>query len=456
MLVAFAEQAGVALTDARTLDAMHEALHDPLTGLPNRSLLLDRLAQALEVTRREASRVGVLFVDLDRFKLVNDSYGHATGDGLLVAVAERIRRELRSGDTAARLGGDEFAVVMTGEADREAAAALAERLIESFGHPFHIGGRELYIGASVGIALGDEDAEELLRMADTAMYRAKSDTTSHYAFYASGMRSALRDRVELEGDLRRAIEREELDLAYQPIVSLEDESIVAFEALARWQHPERGFVSPGEFIPLAEETGLIIPLGDWVLRTALAQLARWRDRYDTGSLSMSINISGAQLRRRDFLAEVVREVELHGLEPRHVMLEITETIIMQDTEASIAGLAALRDHGFSLAIDDFGTGYSSLQYVRSFPVDVLKVAKPFVDGVALGPDDAAVAAAVVQLGRSLGLTLVAEGIEDADQHAALVELGCERGQGFHFARPMTAADAGVALATSIVKLRTAA
>jgi diguanylate cyclase (GGDEF)-like protein len=434
----------------------HQALHDPVTGLPNRTQLLARLQAALAAARAEGGEVALLMLDLDRFKLVNDSYGHATGEALLSAVAARLRRQLRADDTAARLNGDEFAIIMAGAAGRDEARLLAERLTEALGHPFQVEGHELYSGASVGIAVGDAAPEELLGMADTALHRAKADPNGRQAFYEDGMRTALRERIELERDLRRAIEREELTLAYQPIVDLGNGAIVAFEALARWTHPERGFVSPGEFIPLAEETGLIVPLGDWVMHTALAQLAAWRERYDTGDLGMSINISGAQLRRPTFLTEVTQAVELHGLEPRLVMLEITETIIMEDTEASIAGLEALRDHGFSLAIDDFGTGYSSLQYVRRFPVDVLKVAKPFVDGVAHGRADAAVAAAVVQLGRSLDLRLIAEGIEHAEQHVALSALGCQQGQGYHFARPMSAPDAGVALAVSLVDQRAAA
>ena len=438
-LVAFAEHAGLALTDARTVDRINEALHDPLTRLPSRTLLLERLEESAP-----GAPVAVLVLDLDRFKLVNDSYGHAVGDELLVAVADRIRDNIRGGDVAARLGGDEFAMLLTDIYAPVDAIEVAERLIAAIDEPFMVADREVHVGVSIGIAMpeGDEDPEELLRSADTAMYAAKQELMSSYELFEPAMRSTIVQRIELEADLRRAIEQQAFSLAYQPIVEVASGRLVGFEALARWIDPDRGFVSPVDFIPLAEETGLILPLGSWVLQTACEQLAAWREEHDCPDLIMSINISGVQLRRHGFLQEVPRIVEETGLQPRDVMLEITETVLMQDTDAALARLHALRALGFHLAVDDFGTGYSSLRYVRSFPVDILKVAKDFIDGVANDDGEQAVAAAIVQLGHSLELRLIAEGIEDADQQAALAALNCELGQGYHFARPMDPVAAG--------------
>jgi EAL domain-containing protein (putative c-di-GMP-specific phosphodiesterase class I) len=302
----------------------------------------------------------------------------------------------------------------------------------------------VHVGASIGIALpeGKEDPEELLRSADTAMYAAKQELMSSYELFEPAMRSAIVERIELEADLRRAIEQQAFSLAYQPIVEVASGRLIGFEALARWIDADRGFVSPADFIPLAEETGLILPLGSWVMQTACDQLAAWRQEHDCPDLIMSINISGVQLRRHGFLQEVPRIVEESGLQPRDVMLEITETVLMQDTDAALARLHALRAQGFHLAVDDFGTGYSSLRYVRSFPVDILKIAKDFIDGVANDDGEQAVAAAIVQLGHSLELRLIAEGIEDAEQQAALAALNCELGQGYHFARPMDPVAAG--------------
>ena len=439
------DEAAIRAAVERAAEAMRaEALHDPLTGLPNRALLLDRLAQATARARRAGTLAAVLFIDLDRFKLVNDSFGHATGDELLVAVGRRLRTELRASDTVARLGGDEFALVAEDVGAPVDALEIAERLIGALDEPFTVAGRELYVGASIGIAMseGEDDPEELLRCADTAMYRAKQETTSAYEVFEPHMRSALVERMELEADLRRAIENEDLHLVYQPIVSLGDGELIGFEALARWIHPERGFVSPGDFIPLAEETGLILPLGRWVLDAACRQLAEW----GAPDVLMSVNISGVQLRRPGFTDEALRTVAAHGLATGDVMLEVTETILMQNTDSAVTRLHELRALGFRLGIDDFGTGYSSLRYVRNFPVHVLKVAKPFVDEVAEGGDGAAVAGAVVQLGQNLGLQLIAEGIEHPEQADALDAMGCELGQGFHFSRPLDAEAAGALIA----------
>ena len=443
-LVAFAEHASLALTDAKTVDRMYEAQHDPLTALPNRALLLERLDDAIVGARRSGTSVAVLYVDLDRFKLVNESYGHAVGDELLVAVADRIRAQVRAGDILARLGADEFALVLPDVPAPVDAMELADRLITALDEPFDLGGREVHVGASIGVALAerDDEAEDLLRGADTAMHGAKQELMSSWELFEPSMRSALLERIELESDLRRAIEREAFSLAYQPIVEVASGRLVGFEALARWIDADRGFVSPADFIPLAEETGLILPLGEWVMRTACEQLAAWQREHDCHGLLMSINISGVQLRRHGFLQEVQRIVAEAGLQASDVMLEITETVLMQDTDAALARLHALRALGFHLAVDDFGTGYSSLRYVRSFPVDILKVAKDFIDGVANDDGEQAVAAAIVQLGHSLGLRLIAEGIEDEAQQHALAALNCELGQGYHFARPMDPVAAG--------------
>src|SRR4051812_1679533 len=443
-LVAFAEHASLALTDARTVDRVQEALHDPLTGLPNRTLLLERLEDAAASAPKRGSSVAALVINLDRFKFVNDSYGHAVGDELLVAVGDRVRGHMRGDDVLARLGGDEFAIALTDVAAPVDAMEIAERLIGVIDEPFVLGGRELHVGASIGLALaeGDEDAEDLLRCADTAMYAAKQELMSAYELYEPSMRSAVVERIELEADLRRAIEQEAFSLAYQPIVEVASGKLIGFEALARWIDADRGFVSLADFIPLAEETGLILPLGEWVTRTACEQLAAWQKEHSCAGLIMSINISGVQLRRQGFLQEVQRVVAETGLQPSDVMLEITETVLKQDTDAALARLHALRAVGFHLAVDDFGTGYSSLRYVRSFPVDILKVAKDFIDGVASDDGEQAVAAAIVQLGHSLGLRLIAEGIEDEAQQHALAALSCELGQGYHFARPMDPVAAG--------------
>jgi diguanylate cyclase (GGDEF)-like protein len=436
ILLALAEHASLALTDAKTVGAMvHQALHDSLTGLPNRALFLDRLAHAL--SRRGSGgggEVSVLFCDLDRFKTINDSLGHEAGDELLVAVARRILACLRGSDTAARLGGDEFVVLLEDVQSTAEAVAVADRITEAFRTPFAIVGREVYVSASIGIVRGSTDAEELLRNADVAMYRAKAEGSGRSAVFEPSMRAEVLDRLELEADLRRAQERGELEVHYQPIVALVDGELAGFEALARWRHPERGLVPPPAFIPVAEESDLIHELGRFVLETACRDAARW----DIGSIT--VNLSGRQLERADLVQQVADVLVATGLPAGRLVLEITETVLMHDSETTIDRLAALKALGVRLAVDDFGTGYSSLRYLSRFPIDLLKMAKPFVDGVGT-EQGAALARTIVDLGASLGLAIVAEGIEQGVQLAQLRRLGCQYGQGYLFARPLAVGQA---------------
>jgi len=430
VLLTLAEHVSLALTDAKTVGAMlHQALHDSLTGLPNRALLLDRLTHALE-RRGGNGRVGVIFCDLDRFKTVNDSLGHAAGDDLLVAVAARLGDCLRTGDTAARLGGDEFALLLEDVRGEREATAVADRVIEALRAPFELHGREVHVTASLGVVCGDGGGEELLRNADVAMYRAKAAGKGRWALFEPSMRAEVLERIELEADLQKALPRGELEVHYQPLVALADGSLEAFEALVRWRHPRRGLVMPLAFIPLAEETGLIVELGAWVLDRACHQAAAWK-------CAVSVNLSARQLEQPDLVELVAGALRRSGLRPDLLWLEITETVLMHDTEATIGRLEALKELGVRLAVDDFGTGYSSLRYLRRFPIDLLKMAKPFVDGLA-SREGAALARTIVELGTSLGLRTVAEGIEGPRELAQLRRLGCELGQGYLFARPLTA------------------
>jgi diguanylate cyclase (GGDEF)-like protein len=444
MLVSFAEQASVALAAAKTANSIRHAFNDSLTGLPNRALLLDRLEVALGRAEREDQPVSVLFLDLDGFKVVNDSLGHVAGDRLLIDVARRLNGCLRRGDTAARLGGDEFAILLGDLGDPDRAPLVAERVIAALGEPFTVMGREVFVSASIGVAYGRSDAESLLRNADVAMYRAKrSGEGGAYAIFEPSMHAAVVERLEVEADLRRAIERDELVLHYQPLVELSSGRVAGLEALLRWQHPRRGLVMPFEFIPLAEETRLIGELGRWALREACRQAAQWRDDPHTGRPWVSVNLSGLQLLDDGLDADVAVALADAGLDPSGLVLEITETVLVQDVAAAVERLENLRALGVSIAIDDFGTGYSSLRYIRRFPADILKIAKPFVDGLH-DETDAAIVHTIIALADSLGLRTVAEGIEESEQLERLCDLGCELGQGYLFARPLTS-DAATAL-----------
>ena len=437
MLKAFAEHLSLALTDARTLEAMNQAFLDSLTGLPSRALFQTRMEEILAV---EDVGVAVLFIDLDRFKMVNDSLGHAAGDQLLTGVAERIRACLRDGDTAARLGGDEFAVLLPGLTAPEEAEPVAVRLLEQLRAPFDLNGAEAFVSASIGIAYsedGSHDAQELLVDADLAMYQAKKHGKDKYELFEPAMRAEFQATIDLETDLRRAVVRHEFELRYQPIVHLTTGDITGVEALIRWQHPHKGVVPPVDFIPLAEETGLIVPIGEWVLREATQRVAEWNARRSGRPLTVSVNISAVQL-EQCVLPEVVQSaLDASGLPADRLILELTESLLVDHRPATLHRLEAIKALGVRLAIDDFGTGYSSLAYLRRFPVDIIKIDKSFVDDVVDEPTAAALTHGIIQLGRALQLSTIAEGIEHAGQLTSLAGGNCELGQGYYFAEPLT-------------------
>jgi len=422
--------------DAETRLA-YQALHDTLTGLPNRALFEDRLEQALRRADRAAGGVAVLFVDLDRFKLINDSFGHAAGDRLLCDVAARLRGALRPADTIARFGGDEL-TVLCADVDGEAGArAVARRIARLFDEPFVVEDGEAFLQASIGIALAGEGArpEDLIRDADAAMYRAKDGGRATVEVFDEAMRRDARERVATESALRRAIEREELCIHVQPVVGLGDPRIASFEALVRWEHPERGLVPPGDFIPLAEETGLVVPIGNWVVREVCRTLRRWEDDLGVDHVQCSVNLSVRHLQQPDLVATVEAALAESGVPADRLVLEITESAVMENGSGTVETLAQLKALGVRLALDDFGTGYSSLAHLHRFPLDVLKIDRSFT--AALGEDDqgASIAGAIVSLAQALGLVTVAEGIEDVTQARRLETLGCTFGQGFLFARP---------------------
>lgn len=426
----------------------HQAFHDSLTGLANRALFSDRLEHALSRTRRSRRRLAVLFLDLDDFKTINDSLGHGEGDLLLIEVAGRLREAIRSGDTIARMGGDEFAVLVEDPPDAGTPMELAERLLATLQAPFDLSGKELFVHASVGVAVSTspkETPEDLLRKADASMYMAKSRGKNRIEVFEPSMHAAALERLALKGDLERALERSEFEVLYQPIVNLVTSDLVGVEALVRWHHPERGLVMPNEFIAVAEETGLIIPLGAWVLEQACRQARLWEvDRPDQ-PLTMNVNVSGRQVAENGFVAGVGELLEASGLEPSRLVLEFTEGVLMRDTDATTSTLKTLKELGVRLAIDDFGTGFSSLNYLRLFPIDVLKIDGSFVASMSAGPDQRAVVRAILRLGETLHLSTIAEGIEDAGQLADLRALGAIFGQGYLFARPLAAKEISVLL-----------
>ncbi|HEY1741344.1 MAG TPA: EAL domain-containing protein [Acidimicrobiia bacterium] len=428
----------------------HQAFHDALTGLANRALLRDRLEHAIARSRRSASTVVVLFCDLDGFKMINDTLGHDHGDILLAEVAVRFRQSLREGDTAARLGGDEFAIVLD-SSTRDDSIALAQRLIDTLREPFAIKGRDVFVRASIGIAdNADEalDADELLCRADIAMYAAKGRGRDRYEIFQPSMQTELTARHELHGDLRRAIAAGELELHYQPLVDLPTSRIESFEALVRWRHPTRGLIQPDAFIPVAEDTGLIVDLGRFVLHEACRQIVEWRALPDAGDLCIGVNVSSHQLYEDSFVADVEAALAASGLPAPNLVLELTESALLTDSVHVQQRLAALKTLGVRIAIDDFGTGYSSLSYLRTFPIDFLKIDRTFVDELRADDDQGAVMVrSIISIGHNLRLDVIAEGIEDAEQLTALREAGCNTGQGFLFARPTPAADVPHMLAT---------
>ncbi|GIE89326.1 putative bifunctional diguanylate cyclase/phosphodiesterase [Actinoplanes regularis] len=440
ILQAFAEHASLAITDARTLREMNHAFHDSLTGLANRSLFTTRMENALAATG--SSGVAALLVDLDRFKVVNDSLGHTTGDRLLTAVADRLRDCLRTEDTVARLGGDEFAVLLTDVAGVEPAVLMARRIVAALREPYDLDGREVFASCSIGVAYaetGTTDASDLLVRADLAMFEAKKQGKDQFAIFEPVMRESFQKHLQMEADLRRAVLQHEFELRFQPIVRLSTKEISGLEALVRWQHPERGMIPPLEFIPLAEETGLIVPIGEWVLREACRQAALW-NTYREGQtpLTVSVNLSAVQLERTDLPQLVASALADSGLPARSLIIELTESLLVDHRPETLHRLEEIKRLGVRLAIDDFGTGYSSLAYLRKFPVDIIKIDKSFVDDIGDLPAAAALTLGIIQLGQALQLSTVAEGIEHLEQLSELADGNCELGQGYYFAEPLTA------------------
>jgi len=469
-LLADPDVAGVVLnsrdiSDRKALEQQltHQAFHDPLTGLANRALFNDRLAHALSRQNRTGESLAVLILDLDDFKVVNDSLGHHAGDDLLVAVAQRVAASVRTADTAARLGGDEFAVLLDGEADSTQAAALAQRLVECLAAPFDVAGQQLYAHASIGIALSGgtptdgpgslladttagtaagtaaaRDGGELLRAADVAMYAAKRGGKARYEVFEPGLHAAALGQLRRQQELAHALDADQLVVHYQPVVDLADGQTIGVEALVRWAHPDRGLIPPLAFIPLAEQTGLIVPLGAWVLEQACRQTRHWQQSCPGHTqLGVSVNVSAVQLRDPEFLNTVTQSLTRTGLPAHTLTLEITESLLLADNAATTSMLHGLRALGVKLAVDDFGTGYSSLSYLRRLPIDILKVDRSFVS-ILEEHTGGALTRAVVAISRELGLRTIAEGVEGAGQQTQLQALGCDYAQGYYYSRPVPA------------------
>jgi diguanylate cyclase len=419
----------------------NQLLRDPLTGLPSRLLFLNRLSGAVDRLQRRPGRyAAVLFLDLDRFKVINDSLGHPAGDQLILAVAERLQHSLRRQEMIARFGGDEFAVLCEDLGDEEDAVAVAERLLKSFGLPFHLAHGDVVSSASIGIALAvdaDQDCEDLIRDADAAMYRAKQAGGGRLMLFDEVTRQRALDRLHTENALRQAIEREEFRVYFQPEVSVETGAIVGVEALVRWEHPDRGLVPPADFIALAEETGLIVPIGAWVLHEACRHARRWQlaRAADDHELTVRVNVSARQLAEDRLVDTVANALAETGFDAAHLCLEVTESVLIEDPESSTETLAELKELGVQIAVDDFGTGYSSLEHLRRFPIDSVKIDRSFVRGLPESSEDVAIVGAVIELGHALNLSVVAEGVETSDQLGNLQNAGCDTAQGFLFSRP---------------------
>ncbi|HKH41515.1 MAG TPA: EAL domain-containing protein [Solirubrobacterales bacterium] len=425
-------------TEERT---QHEALHDALTGLPNRSLFFDRLQHALSVAERRRTPVAVLFLDLDQFKLVNDSLGHAAGDELLAAIAPRIEQALRPGDTVARFGGDEFAVLAEDVGNEHGAIRIAERIAEALARPLILREREYFVSASIGISIGSgaEEPEALIRDADAALYRAKDHGRGGYEIFDEVMRSRVIEHMQTENDLRRALQRQEFVLHYQPVVSIADGSVVSMEALLRWDHPERGLIGPLAFIPVAEESRLVVPIGRWVIEQACRQAASWQQlQPDAAPVSVAVNLSARQLADPELIPHVEGSISANGIEPSSLWLELTEGTLLADIAHVERALEALERLGVRLVLDDFGVGFSSLGYLKRLPLSMVKLDRSFVENVADSEHDAAIVRAVSEMAGTIGIGVVAEGIETEEQVRVARDLGCGYAQGFHFAEPVPA------------------
>jgi len=438
------DRISLALENARrAAELSRMAFHDPLTGLPNRTLLLDRVAHALARTRRTGRRAAVLFLDLDNFKVINDSLGHQAGDAFLIEVAQRLGSSVRDDDTVARLGGDEFTILLEDIGTEAEAIQTAERIAQALQVPILLDSRELRVTASIGIVVSNsgehQSSEGFLRAADVAMYCAKAEGKAGYSIFEPSMEQRAVDRLEIEIALRQAVDRGEFLLHYQPIVRLDDGQITEVEALIRWLRPGHGIVPPASFIPIAEETGLIVPIGQWVLREACRQAVAWHTRsFDEPRLAISVNLSARQFQHANLVGDIRQVLLETGLDPRTLKLEITESALMEDAESAAATMRTLKELGIQLAIDDFGTGYSSLSYLRRFPLDTLKIDRSFVDGLGQDSQDTAIVQGIVALARTLNLSITGEGIEVVEQHAQLRQLGCDHGQGYLFAKPLAA------------------
>ena len=431
----------VSAARAMSLEMAHSAQHDFLTGLPNRMLLNDRISQAIALAPRHTSQVAVLFLDLDGFKHINDSLGHPVGDLLLRSVARRLVTCVRASDTVSRQGGDEFVVLLSEAEQWEDAAIVATRMLHAVAEAHSIDQRDLHITTSIGVSVYPDDgrdAETLIKNADTAMYQAKENGKQSFQFFKPAMNVRAVERQSIEESLRRALERDEFVLHYQPKVDLRTGAITGAEALLRWTHPERGLVSPAQFIPIAEDSGLILPIGRWVLRGACLQARRWVDE-GLPAMTMAVNVSSMEVRAEDFVTGLFEILDDTGLDPASLELELTESVLMRHADSAASILQAVRERGVQVAVDDFGTGYSSLSYLRRFPIDALKIDQSFVSQISADGDDTSIVTAVISMARSLKLRVIAEGVETLEQLAFLQDLQCDEAQGYYFSRPVPAA-----------------
>jgi diguanylate cyclase (GGDEF)-like protein/PAS domain S-box-containing protein len=430
----------VSAARAMSSQMTHSAQHDVMTNLPNRLLLNDRITQSISLARRQSRPIAVIFLDLDRFKYINDSLGHAIGDQLLQSVSRRLLASVRGSDTVSRQGGDEFVILLSEIAYPEDAATSANKILHSLSAPHSIEGQDLHIDGSIGISVYPEDgadAETLIKNADTAMYHAKENGRNNFQFFKAEMNVKAVERQSLEGSLRRALERKEFLLHYQPKVNLETGEITGVEALIRWRQPDRGLVPPSQFVPIAEDCGLIIQIGRWVLREACTQARAWQNA-GLPLLPISVNVSAVEFRDKGFVEGVRTVLSETGLEARYLELEVTEGVLMENAESTASVLQELKTMGVHLAVDDFGTGYSSLSYLRQFPIDVLKIDQSFIQQIASGPDDSSIVSAIIHMGKSLKHLVIAEGIETQEQRAYLQTQRCTEGQGYLFSRPLAA------------------